>query len=243
LQLKALTRHAQFLVVVAILVDVHAVIITDSDTLFMSFFISFEGIDGCGKTTQVELLRAHLESREARVLTTREPGGTALAEAIRNYLLTSREPLASRTELLLFAAARAQHVEEAMRPALVRNEIVLCDRFVDSTTAYQGAGLGLDATFIAQLNAFATDGLLPQVTFLLDIDPLVGLRRRAEQRGESQDRIEERGIQFQCRVRDGFAEAAQQNPERIVVLDASKPAKIIHNRIVRVLEERGLFHF
>jgi dTMP kinase len=209
----------------------------------MSFFISFEGIDGCGKTTQVELLRAHLESRDARVLTTREPGGTALAEAIRNYLLTSREPLAARTELLLFGAARAQHVEKTIRPALARGEIVLCDRFVDSTTAYQGTGLGLDATFIAQLNAFATGGLLPQVTFLLDIDPLVGLRRRAEQRGESQDRIEERGIQFQCRVRDGFHDAAQQNAERIVVLDATKPAKIVHDHIVRVLEERGLFQF
>jgi dTMP kinase len=101
----------------------------------------------------------------------------------------------------------------------------------------------LDATFIAQLNAFATGGLLPQVTFLLDIDPLVGLRRRAEQRGESQDRIEERGIQFQCRVRDGFHDAAQQNAERIVVLDATKPAKIVHDHIVRVLEERGLFQF
>jgi dTMP kinase len=188
-------------------------------------------------------LRAHLESRNARVFTTREPGGTALAEAIRNYLLSSREPLAPRSELLLFGAARAQHVEETIRPALARGEIVLCDRFVDSTTAYQGAGLGLDATFIAQLNTFATDGLLPQVTFLLDIDPLTGLRRRAEQRGESQDRIEERGIQFQRRVRDGFNEAARLNLERIVLLDAAKPAKIVHNHIVRVLEDRGLFHF
>jgi dTMP kinase len=209
----------------------------------MSFFVSFEGIDGCGKTTQIELLRAHLESRNVRVLTTREPGGTPLAEAIRNYLLTSREPLAARSELLLFGAARAQHVDETIRPALARGEIVLCDRFVDSTTAYQGAGLGLDATFIAQLNAFATNGLLPHVTFLLDVDPLAGLKRRAEQRGESQDRIEERGLEFQRCVRDGFLAAAKENAERIVILDASAPAKIVHNRVVRVLEERSLFQF
>jgi dTMP kinase len=209
----------------------------------MSFFISFEGIDGCGKTTQVELLRAHLESREARVLTTREPGGTALAEAIRNYLLTSREPLASRTELLLFAAARAQHVEEAMRPALVRNEIVLCDRFVDSTTAYQGTGLGLDADVHRTVERLCNGGLLPQVTFLLDIDPLVGLRRRAEQRGESQDRIEERGILFQLSCarwlpRGGATKLRAHRRSRCVAARQN-----CSNHIVRVLEERKLFQF
>ena len=208
-------------------------------------FITFEGIDGCGKTTQLELLRAHMESELAhlqsstRIVQTREPGGTELAETIRNYLLHSSSPLHPHTELLLFGASRAQHVEEIIRPALHRGDWVLCDRFVDSTTAYQGGALGLDLAFINQLNAFATNDLLPELTLLFDVEVETAQQRRSVQRGT--DRIEARGIEFQERVRQTYLEIAHQEPNRVAVIDANAPAKIVHNRVVRVLEERKLW--
>ncbi len=204
----------------------------------MSFFISFEGIDGCGKTTQLELLRARLDSIGQTVVTTREPGGTALAEAVRDYLLHSKQALAARTELLLFGAARAQHVAEVIRPALKRGDVVLSDRFADSSLAYQGGGLGLEMEFIRRMNAFATDGLQPDVTFLLDIAPQLGWQRRMDLGYE--DRIEQRGVDFQARVRAAFLEIAQAEPSRIVVIDGSLPASAVHERIFDVLQQRGL---
>jgi dTMP kinase len=202
------------------------------------FFLSFEGIDGCGKTTQLTLLHARLESAGHTVIATREPGGTALAEAIRDYLLHSTQPLDRTTELLLFGAARAQHVAEVISPALERGTIVLSDRFADSSLAYQGGGLGIGMDFIRRMNAFATNGVQPDVTILLDVHPLVGLQRRATQRGE--DRIEERGLEFQQRVRDAFLDIARAEPERVIILDGSTPAKVVHNRIIRALQERSL---
>jgi dTMP kinase len=205
----------------------------------VSFFLSFEGIDGCGKTTQLTLLQARLESVGHSVVATREPGGTALAEAIRDYLLHSTQPLDGATELLLFGAARAQHVAEVIRPSLKRGDVVLSDRFADSSLAYQGGGLGLGMDFIRQMNVFATNGMQPDITVLLDVDPLVGLQRRATQRGE--DRIEERGLEFQQRVRGAFLDIARAEPERVVILDGSALAKVVHNRIIRALQERGLW--
>jgi dTMP kinase len=204
----------------------------------VSFFLSFEGIDGCGKTTQLTLLHARLESAGHTVVATREPGGTALAEAIREYLLHSVQPLDKTTELLLFGAARAQHVTEVISPALERGTIVLSDRFADSSLAYQGGGLGIGADFIRRMNAFAAQGVRPDITIVLDVDPLVGLQRRTTQRGE--DRIEERGLDFQRRVRDAFLDIARHEPERVIVLDGGAPAKIVHNRIVRALQQREL---
>jgi len=204
----------------------------------VSFFITFEGIDGCGKTTQLELLRAWFDSRGQSVVTTREPGGTALAEAIRDYLLHSQNALAARSELLLFGAARAQHVAEVIRPALERNAVVLCDRFADSSLAYQGGGLGLDMDFIRRLNAFATDGLQPAATFLLDVDPELGRQRR--QKLGYEDRIEKRGPDFQERVRSAFLTIARNAPERVAVVDGSLPAQAVHDHIRQVLQERGL---
>jgi len=200
-------------------------------------FISFEGIDGCGKTTQLELLEAHLKQREYSVCRTREPGGTSLAETIRNYLLHSPDSLDARAELLLFGAARAQHVAEIIRPALARNEIVLSDRFADSSLAYQGGGLGLDRDFIRVLNSFATDNLQPNVTFFLDIDPQIGQSRRA---GEKADRIEARGIEFQNRVRIGFQEIEREEPQRFLVLNADQTREELHAEILAILRERGL---
>ncbi len=208
-------------------------------------FITFEGIDGCGKTTQLGLLRAHLESEWARlklstrIIQTREPGGTELAETIRNYLLHSTSPLGARTELLLFGASRAQHVEEIIRPALKIENWVLCDRFIDSTTAYQGGGLQMSRQFIHELNVFATDGLRPVLTLLLDVEVEVAQQRRATQRGE--DRIEARGLEFQERVRQTYLEIARAEPQRVVIIDSNSPAKVVHNRVVRVLEEKNLW--
>jgi len=203
----------------------------------VSFFISFEGIDGCGKTTQLQRLREHLTSIGYTVITTREPGGTALAEAIRNYLLHSPQPLGSRTELLLFGAARAQHVDELIRPALERGEVVLSDRFADSSVAYQGGGLGLPLDFVRRMNAFATDGLQPHITFLLDVDPAIGQQRRLR---EKEDRIEGRGLEFQERVRAAYLEMAQAEPERIVTVDATPSPEEIHRHILQALWQHGL---
>jgi dTMP kinase len=153
-------------------------------------FLTFEGIDGCGKTTQLQKLKTELENRGHEVVCTREPGGTELAEGLREILLHSKSPIEKRGELLLFGASRAQHVAEIVQPALAQGKWVLCDRFIDSSEAYQGGGLGLDRDFIRQMNAFATGGLLPQRTFFFDVDPLIALQRRA---GEKGDRIEARG--------------------------------------------------
>ena len=204
----------------------------------MSLFISFEGIDGCGKTTQLQLLRSHLEKMGYPVVTTREPGGTALAEAIRNYLLHSSQALEARAELLLFSAARAQHVAELIRPALNLGKVVLCDRFADSTVAYQGGGLGLEIDFITRLNSFATDSLQPDITFLLDVAPQMGWQRRSGM--DEEDRIESRGLDFQERVRAAFLDLASSEPTRVVVIDGALPVEEVHRRIVEVLQERDL---
>lgn len=200
-------------------------------------FISFEGIDGCGKTTQMELLHARLSQQEYSICRTREPGGTPLAETVRNYLLYSRDSLEVRAELLLFGAARAQHVEEVIRPALEKGRIVLSDRYADSSLAYQGGGLALDKAFIRAMNAFATGNLQPDITFFLDIDPQIGRLRRE---GEKEDRIEARGLDFQNRVRNAFLDIALEEPERFIVLDANRTREALHDEIVAVLRQRGL---
>ena len=200
-------------------------------------FISFEGIDGCGKTTQLELLEAHLRQREYSVCRTREPGGTSLAETIRHYLLHSPDSLEVRAELLLFGAARAQHVAQVIRPALTKNQIVLSDRFADSSLAYQGGGLNLDSGFIRAMNVFATDDLQPDITFFLDIDPQIGQSRRD---GEKADRIEARGMEFQDRVRNAFLEIAKQEPQRFLVFNADQTREKLHAEIIEILRGRGL---
>jgi dTMP kinase len=205
----------------------------------MAYFLSFEGIDGCGKSTQLQLLRDYLTEHKQQVTATREPGGTELAEAIRNYLLHSTQPLASRTELLLFGAARAQHVEEIIRPALQRGDWVLSDRFADSSLAYQGGGLGMDTDFIRTMNAFATGALQPHLTLLFDVDVEVALARRAR---EKNDRIEARGREFQERVRQAFLEAARGEPQRVKVLPAQATPAEIHQNVLALLRENGMLN-
>lgn len=172
--------------------------------------ITFEGIEGCGKSTQVRLLTERLESEGYAVSTTREPGGTPLGEQIRGIVKHAEYPICDESELLLFAAARAQIVREIIRPAVERGEVVICDRFTLSTLAYQGGGRGLDIEFIRRLNDFATSGLKPDLTVLLDVPVEVGLARAAKRAAagdESIDRIEAQKLDFFQRVRAAYVEA------------------------------------
>lgn len=183
-------------------------------------FITFEGVEGCGKTTQIARLRDHLESRGFSVVVTREPGGAAISEAIRTILLDpAHTEMAPMTELLLYAAARAQHVAERIQPALDEGRVVLCDRFADSTTAYQGAARHLDTALMHTLHEAATGGLWPDLTILIDVPVEVGLKRAA--RARQSDRIENESLAFHERVRQGFLDLAAREPERIHVVDGT----------------------
>jgi dTMP kinase len=198
----------------------------------MALFITFEGPEGAGKTTQIKKLASYLESEQKNVVLTREPGGTGISEAIRGILLDAGNKLMDdRTELLLYAAARAQHVREVIIPALGSDKIVICDRFSDSTLAYQGYGRGLDIDLISKLNAIATDGLKPDLTILLDIDVKVGLQR-VENIRLGFDRLEGERLEFHEKVRQGFLTLAEQNPKRIRVISAEQTAEEIFQQIV-----------
>lgn len=211
-------------------------------------FIVFEGGEGGGKTTQLH--RSHqwlidsgwfnlLQTKGYihHVVTTREPGGTEIGRNIRQLLLdhSSQERLANRTELLLYAADRAQHVDGFLRPHLAQRALVLCDRFTDSTIAYQGYGRGLDLSLIHHLNQIATGGLQSDLTLWLDLSPEIGLAR-TEQRG-TRDRIEKADPAFHQRVHEGFAQLAQQNPERIVRIDANQPEALVAQQIQMALSQ------
>jgi dTMP kinase len=189
--------------------------------------ITIEGVDGAGKTTLATgLIKAlALVGIEARLL--REPGGVQTAEAVRSLVKDAALTIGARTEALLYAAARAQLVEEALRPALERGEWVLLDRFVDSSLAYQGAGRGLGIEAVRELNLFATGGLTPDRTLLLTLDP-VSARARADTRGEAPDRLEQEGDDFFTRIGEAYLELAAADPQRIRVIDASlAPAEVV----------------
>ncbi len=186
-------------------------------------FITLEGGDGAGKTTQAERLQAWLQAQGRTVVRTREPGGTELGVAIRELLLHSTGPIAPRAEALLYAADRAHHIETLVRPALGRGEVVLQDRYLDSSVAYQGAGRVLDPAEVRDLSLWATGGLLPDVTILLDLDP-ASARARREGVRERFDRLEAEADDFHARVRAGYLALAAAEPERFVVLDAARGA-------------------
>jgi dTMP kinase len=193
-------------------------------------FITFEGVEGCGKTTQIALLRDWFLARGQQVLVTREPGGTPIAEAIRAVLLdTDHEAMSPTAELLLYEAARAQHVDEKIRPALDAGAVVLCDRFADSTTAYQGAGRGSPPEAVEALHRIATHGVWPDLTLLIDLPVEIGLER-ARQRGRA-DRMEAQAIAFHQRVRAGFLERARREPQRIKIIDGDQPIETIAEAI------------
>ncbi len=194
-------------------------------------FITLEGGDGAGKTTQAELLSGWLAERGLEVVRTREPGGTSLGVALRDLLLHGGE-VSDRAEALLYAADRAQHVAEVVRPALERGAAVVQDRYIDSSLAYQGAGRPLDPTEVRRLSEWASEGLWPQVTVLLDVSTKVAASRR-DASGERADRLESEADEFHQRVRERFLDLARQDPERFLVLDASDAVDEIHTAIVK----------
>lgn len=185
-------------------------------------FVTLEGGEGAGKSSVIVRLQGMLVAEGHEVVVTREPGSTWLGETIRDWLLApkSQGAIGAEAELLLFLAARAQHLEEVIRPALAANKVVLCDRFNDSTIAYQGYGRGLDIPKVAELCLLACAGTLPDVTLFLDVDPTVGLRRATAHR--AQDRLESEALSFHQRVRKGFRALAEQHPNRIHSIDASQ---------------------
>lgn len=197
----------------------------------MSLFITFEGIEGSGKSTQIRLVAQRLQNRRLPVTVTREPGGCPLSDRIRDLLLNpEQKPMTPGAELFLYLAARAQHMAEVILPALATGQTVLCDRFSDATTAYQGFARGIDPIFIKELNQFATAGRLPDVTLLLDLPAEEGLRRsrlRNRQAGEKTDRMERESLDFHRRVRNGYLRLAAEDPQRFRILDASLPAEEI----------------
>ena len=198
-------------------------------------FITFEGIDGCGKSTQTALCKVWLEELGREVLLVREPGGTRIGEKIRELLLDKQNgAMAPMTELFLFEAARAQIVEETIKPALAEGKAVICDRFFDSSFAYQGCARGLGAEMVSRLNKDATGGLAPDITFFLDITVDQAIMRR-EGRGGEKDRIESAGDAFQEKVRQGFIRAASED-KRIVTIDASDTPEVIFKQIQEKIE-------
>lgn len=208
-------------------------------------FITFEGIDGCGKTTQLELLGDYLTGLGLPWLATLEPGGTALGQKIRAALLeVSGHRVGPLAELLLFSAARAQHVEELIRPALAAGRVVLSDRFADATTAYQGYGRGFDLELITDLNRLATGGLKPDLTLVFDLEAEAGLARVAQRAREpggglGPDRLDREPLTFHERVRQGYRAIAAAEPTRVRLIPAAGPAEEIHQLVVETV--RGLF--
>jgi dTMP kinase len=205
-------------------------------------FITFEGIDGSGKTTQMRMLANWLRERGAGVIETVEPGGTAIGQQIRKILLDpANADIQPRTELLLYFASRAQNVEQVIRPGLDSGRIVLCDRFTDSTLVYQGAGRGIDSQVMLDLDRIACRGLKPDLTFLIDIDletSLARAKRRNERVGNSESRIDEESAAFHERVREGYLALARSEPGRFAVIDGRGAIGEVAARIREAMEVR-----
>ncbi len=201
-------------------------------------FVSFEGIEGCGKTTQIALLSEHLTARAVPHTITREPGGTAVGEGIRRILLHSETiHLTAASELLLFYASRSQNILEKIQPALEKNEMVICDRFYHASMAYQGYGRGIPLDFINKLTDLVCDRFRPELTILLDIDPAVGLARaraRNNNRVEDEGRFEMENIEFYTRIRNGYLDLAAHD-DRIRIIPADRSIEDVHADILKVL--------
>ncbi len=202
-------------------------------------FITFEGTEGCGKSTQVKRLAARLESLGIPFLVTREPGGTPIGESIRELLQFAPHNFAmtAETELLLFEASRSQLVRETIKPALERGECVISDRFFDSTTVYQGAARNLDGAWIEKLNAFAVGDCRPDITFVLDVD-LATASSRMQQTARPADRMEKEPMEFYERVRQGYRDLAAREPKRVVLIDANQTADKIDIEIWKIISAK-----
>ncbi len=207
--------------------------------------ITFEGIDGAGKSTQIEELVHALAARGTEAITLREPGGTAVAEKIRHILLESSHEISPIGELLLFSASRAELIQHVVMPALANGKTVILDRFFDSTTAYQGYGRGIDLDLLSSIIALATCGIKPDITFCLDLEPEEALKRKFSKtsiplafEGDVLDRMERSGLEFYHNVRRGYLDIARLNSGRFVLLNALDPVAVIHNRILALLNDR-----
>ena len=199
----------------------------------MSLFITFEGADGCGKTTQIELLNKYLQEKGFKTLVTREPGAKGLGEKLREILLNYDGEVSPNCESFLFLADRAQHVDCVIKPALKDGVIVLCDRHTDSTVAYQGYGRQLDIEQIKKLNEIAVNGLKPDLTIVFDIDIETSMQRV----GKTKDRMESAGKDFFNRVRNGYLAIAKDEPNRVKVINAADTIERIHNQVVELVEK------
>jgi dTMP kinase len=201
-------------------------------------FITFEGPEGSGKSTQIRLLAEYLRARGFVVEMMREPGGTLIGDQIRDVLHdTANTAMASTAEVLLYSASRAQLVAERIRPAIKLGHIVLCDRFADSTMAYQGYGRGLDFEMLEELTTIATEGVTPELTLLLDLDVTRGLSRRRDE-GEEMNRLDQESVTFHERVRAGYHRLAAAEPARWVVIDADRPVSIVAAEIREAVSRR-----
>lgn len=199
-------------------------------------FITFEGTDGSGKTTQIKLAEAYIKEKGREVVLSREPGGTRVSELIRDLVLdpenTEITPL---TEMIMYASSRAQHVAQVIRPAIEQGKVVICDRFIDSSYAYQGCGRGVDLKAIADVNRVAINGTVPDITFFLDVDPETAIARRINATGA--DRIEREKLDFHRRVHEGYRNMAILYPDRIKTIDATGSINEISEQINGYLEE------
>lgn len=201
-------------------------------------FITFEGPEGSGKTTQIQLLTRYLQDQGYSVIATREPGGTPIGDQIRACLHdVANTAMLPAAELLLYSASRAQLVGELIRPALSVGKIILCDRYADSTLAYQGYGRGLNLAYLHQITRFATGGLQPDLTLLLDVDVEAGLARR-QRGGQEMNRLDRETVAFHQRVRQGYFHLAQADPARWVVINADRPPQLVQAEIQQVVRGR-----
>ena len=208
-------------------------------------FITFEGIDGCGKSTQLRLLASALRLEGLEVVTTREPGGTTLGQRLRAALLDVDEQVDPLAELLVFAADRAQHVRQQLRPALQTNHVVLSDRYADATVAYQGAGRGFDRELIDEIVQLATEGLKPDLTLIFDLSvPESITRTRRREENKQKDRLDIEDPDFHARVRNAYLEIAKAEPDRVRIIDARGSTEETHNAVKKIvmpiMKSRGL---
>jgi dTMP kinase len=207
--------------------------------VYMSYFITLEGVEGSGKSTIINFIKDSLETSGKKVVVTREPGGIDIAEQIRSVILDKRNTkMEGRTEALLYAAARRQHLVEKVIPSLSEGNIVLCDRFIDSSLAYQGYARGLGINEVYTVNKFAIDDLMPDLTLYLDLDPQVGLNRIAKNKGREINRLDLEEINFHVNVREGYEEVLKMFPERMVRINANQEIDKVVADINKVLVER-----
>jgi dTMP kinase len=202
-------------------------------------FVTFEGVEGSGKTTQLRLTLAKLKKSGIRAIQTREPGGTRIGQTLRSLVLKSRKsPLDPIAEWLIFEADRRQHVAEVLKPALTRGEFILCDRYSDATEAYQQVGRGIDAKLVQIVDSFARDGLVPDLTFVYDLDPAIGLKRTRRRDGMVTGRFEGAELAFHIAVRNAYLAIATREPKRVSVIDASRQPRQVFVDTWRRLSER-----